>query len=128
MVDDSRIFIGMYAFPGVVVQLDKRTLQQRARLRLHRGENDLRWIESNIDHPFMYTDTNTRPARIVRIAKQGLTRHGALTLLPGEGNVLCGSLWIAPAQTTGRVRTAVADGGHEHVAWRVVKVHRASSA
>ena len=124
MVDDSRIFIGMYAFPGVVVQLDKRTLQQRAQLRLHRGENDLRWIESNIDHPFLYTDTNTRPARIVRIAKQGMTRHGALTLLPGEDNVLCGSLWIAPAQNNGAASEPLSlMVGTNTSPGRVVKVH-----
>ena len=91
-VDDAALYVGMYAFPGTLLSVDKRTMTLRHTLTLGEGEDDVRWMESAPGHPYLYANTNTAPARVVAVRKEDMKRMGTLLLKNGEDKALCGLL------------------------------------
>ena len=91
-VDDAALYVGMYAFPGTLLSVDKRTMTLRHTLTLGEGEDDVRWMESAPGHPYLYANTNTGPARVVAVRKEDMKRMGTLLLKNGEDKALCGLL------------------------------------
>lgn len=116
----------MYAFPGILLRLDKRTMAVSGRLTLQHGEDDVRWVESAPGHPYLYANTNTSPSRVVAVRKKGMKRVGTLVLQRGEDYALCGLLRGAKGGARGPPRTLLL--GMNTSPGRVVRVDLGLSA
>jgi len=97
--DADRVFTGHQTFPAMIVSIDKVGCKLSKRLVLNEGENDVRSLEFDAKHDpsHLYANTNTQPARVVKIGlREGpsgkdLKRIGGVTLAAGRNNILAGS-------------------------------------
>jgi hypothetical protein len=97
VLSNGYLYLGMYAFPGRVLQIETASLQIQDTLRLAPGNNDIRSLQIDSDDPnALFVNCNTMPGRVVRVDISdpgiGVMRETGTAVLPdGVGHILAGS-------------------------------------